>query len=295
MTENLIEKENKPALPVWARILLVIIAFIILTGIFQAIGLLISGFSFTEMSSIKDISQKQLLVLQSFGFIATVLIIYLFRKFIDKKSIESIGFSLKNRLADILAGFLIALIIIGGGSLILSVLNYTDFSFKGIDAGSLLLSLLIFIIVALNEEIFMRGYILNNLMSSMNKYLALIISAVIFSLMHAFNSGASLLPLINLVLAGIILGATYIFTQNLWFPISLHLFWNYFQGPVFGYSVSGQRTDSVFKTDLLGSTAINGGKFGFEGSIVCTIMLVIAIALILYFYNKNSLKQKDVL
>jgi hypothetical protein len=140
------------------------------------------------------------------------------------------------------------------------------------------------VIVALNEEILMRGYILNNLMDSMNKYWALLISATIFSVLHGMNPNISFLAIINIMLAGIILGSSYIFTRNLWFPISLHLFWNFFQGPVLGYSVSGMKIDSVFKVTLLGNTTVNGGQFGFEGSIVCTVLLIPAIILTMGYY-----------
>jgi membrane protease YdiL (CAAX protease family) len=292
MTEKILEKESKPVLPVWARIVLVIISYSILVGIFQIIGMLIAKIPLTGLSALKDISIKQQLILQLFGFLPLILIVYTFRKFIDKKSIKSIGFSLKNRFAEIVAGFIIALFIIGGGSLILYAFNYVEFLNIRIDIYSLLLGFLLFIIISLNEEIFFRGYILNNLMSSMNKYLALIISAIIFSLFHSLNFNLSLIAMINLLLAGIILGSTYIFTKNLWFPISLHLFWNFFQGPILGYSVSGQKSESVFTINLLGNSSINGGNFGFEGSIVCIIMLVLAIVMIMSYNIRNSLKQK---
>lgn len=293
MTEELIERENKPALPLWARIVLVLFSFLIATGIFQAVGMIITNVSFTDAVAMKDLSQEKMLFLQFSGLLATALTVFLFRKFIDKKSLVSMGFPIINRIIDIASGFLMALTVIGGGSLILIVLNYAEFSFAGINTASLLMSFLLFVIVAINEEVIMRGYILNNLMSSMNKYMALFISAVIFSLLHSLNFGISILPLINLVLAGLLLGSTYIFTQNLWFPISLHLFWNYFQGPVMGYSVSGEKIDSMLKINLMGSKTINGGEFGFEGSLICTIMLIISICLILFFYNRKALKEKN--
>jgi uncharacterized protein len=292
MTEEPLVKERKPALPVWARIVLVIVSFIILSGILQVIGMLIANVPFTNRNAIAELSAKQLLIMEFFGIISLIITIYIFRRFIDRQSIMSMGFSLKNRFKDILFGFIVALSIIGGGSLILYYLNYIDFLSARIDIYSLLLSFILFVMVALNEEILVRGYILNNLMSSMNKYWALLISATIFSLFHILNPHFSLLSMINIVLAGIILGSTYIFTKNLWFPISLHLFWNFFQGPILGYSVSSQKTESLLKVKLLGNSSINGGEFGFEGSMVCTIMLVVAIVFIINYYIKKNIKQQ---
>lgn len=291
MTDNM-ENEVKPALPVWARILLVIIAYIILTGVFQLLGAILLNIPFHEKMSILNMSLNQKVIINAFGLIPLALIIYIFRKFIDRRTIKSMGFSIKNRFMDIGAGFLIAALLFVGGSLILLILNSIGITFIRFDIYSFLLNLLLFIIVAFNEEIFMRGYILNNLMTSKNKYIALLISALIFSVLHALNPNISFLAFVNLMLAGIILGSTYIFTRNLWFPISLHLFWNFFQGPVLGYSVSGMKINSIFKVTLTGSNTINGGQFGFEGSLVCTVILIIAISLIMGYYLRffNRLK-----
>ena len=288
------ENQTKSALPLWARILLVLIAFIIFTGIFQFLGMLISGIPLNHQHSMRvAITQTQQIILSSIGLIPLALIIFTFRRFLDRRTLMSMGFSIKNRFKDISAGFLIALFLFVGGSLILILLNSIGITFIRFDLGSFLMSLLLFVVVALNEEILMRGYILNNLMDSMNKYWALLISAMIFSVLHGLNPNISFLAIINLMLAGIILGSSYIFTRNLWLPISLHLFWNFFQGPVLGYSVSGMKIDSIFKVTLFGNTFVNGGQFGFEGSIVCTILLIPAIILIMGYYMKYSNKLND--
>ena len=285
MTDEKKAVKKKLNLPIWARIVLFIISYLILSGIFQAIAAPLANINILDVDAVKNLNSEQLLLMQFVSFLALILLVFIFRKYIDKKSIKSLGFSIEHRLKDIVIGFIIALSIIGGGSLFLYVFNFVEFSNFQINIYSIIISLLLFIIVAFNEEILIRGYILNNLMSSMNKYIALIISTLIFTLFHALNFSFSLLPIINILLAGILLGSTYIFTKNLWFPISLHLFWNFFQGPIMGYSVSGQKTESMFKTTLFGDIRIHGGDFGFEGSIVCTIMLSIAIILIIKYYK----------
>jgi uncharacterized protein len=278
------KNETKPALPVWARIVLVIISFVIMTGIFQMLGMLILHISIHDRFASQPISLQQNVILSAMGLIPLALIIYTFRKFLDKQSISSMGFSLQKRTRDIVSGFLVAVILFIFGSIILVDIKAISLTYIGFDLSTFLLSLVLFTIVAFNEEILMRGYILNNLMGSTNKYLALLISAVIFSVLHGMNANISLLALVNLMLAGIILGSTYIFTKNLWFPISLHLFWNFFQGPVLGYSVSGMKISSIYKVTLTGSNTVNGGQFGFEGSLVCTVLLIIAISMIMGYY-----------
>ena len=281
-------KEKKTTLPVWARIVLFVIAFLILSTIFQVVGLLIAKIPLSEVANLMEMGPEVLLVLQIWSLVPLVFLIYVFRKYIDRESIVSLGFSIKKRGIDFGMGLLIALLLIGCGSLVLSFLGVAKFSFLKLDLGMLGISLLTFIVVAINEEIMIRGYILNNLLSVTNKYLALVISAVIFTAMHSFNSSLSLIPITNLFLAGILLGSTYIFTKNLWFPISLHLFWNFLQGPVLGYNVSGHETESVFTIKLSGNELLNGGGFGFEGSLVCTIMLVVVIGVVLFYYSRKT-------
>jgi hypothetical protein len=60
---------------------------------------------------------------------------------------------------------------------------------------------------------------------------------------------------------------------------------------VFGYHVSGQKIESVFAIKLSGSKLLNGGGFGFEGSLVCTILSVVIIAVILFYYLAKTNKQ----
>jgi len=288
MNETANKKNNNPGLPVWGKIILIIIAFIFLGGILQVIGALIAKIPLVQQSGFENLSMSQQLILQLSTFIALAIIVYLFRKFIDQKSIKSMGFSFRNKVPDILAGLTFALFIIGGGTLILYALGQLEFSNYQFNQETLLLTFLLFLLVSIQEEILFRGYILNNLLTTkMNKYLALVVSAILFALFHAFNANLSLAGMINLLLAGIILGSTYIFTQNLWFPLSLHLFWNFFQGPVLGYAVSGQNITSMTTIKLTGDKLMNGGSFGFEGSIVCTIMSVIAIGLILFYYHRK--------
>ena len=96
-------------------------------------------------------------------------------------------------------------------------------------------------------------------------------------IMHIGNPNMSAVPLFNLFLAGLLLGVYCIHKNNLWFPIGAHITWNYFQGPVLGFEVSGNDVDSIFIQSLDGSELITGGEFGFEGSIILTTFMIIGI------------------
>ena len=125
-------------------------------------------------------------------------------------------------------------------------------------------------------------------MISFNKYVALFVSSILFSSMHAFNPNIDLFAFTNLFLAGIVLGISYIHTKNLWFPIAMHLSWNLFQA-IFGFNVSGQKTYSLIEFSITENNIINGGDFGFEGSILSVIAMLVTIIGIEIYYRRQKL------
>lgn len=288
MTEEIAKSRIANAFLVVGKVVLFFIAYLVASIFFQGIGILVMQIPFTDPDAIKSLSTEQNLVVWGLTVIGMFLVVWIFRKAIDKKSIKSLGFSFQNGPRSLLYGLLFAVVIIGGGTLLLYATGHISLHQAGSGTESLGLSFLLFIMVALNEEIVMRGYVLNTLMGAMNKYLALGISALLFMAAHSFNPNVSFLGLTNIFLAGILLGASYIYTRNLWFPISLHLFWNFIQGPVLGYEVSGSTSKGVFKVVDTGNELINGGSFGFEGSLICTLLIIPAIVLVVWYQQRRT-------
>jgi hypothetical protein len=126
-------------------------------------------------------------------------------------------------------------------------------------------------------------------MYSFNKYFALFLSSVLFSLMHGANPNMDWFSFLNLFLAGILLGVSYIYTKNLWFPIALHFSWNFFQ-TLFGFNVSGQDFYSLIEFRISEKNILNGGNFGFEGSILSIIVQVILILTVIIYYQNKKIK-----
>src|SRR5690606_38179680 len=99
---------------------------------------------------------------------------------------------------------------------------------------------------AIFEEILLRGIIFRILEEKLGSYIALFISALIFGALHLANPNSSITAAVGLAIqAGLLLGAAYIYTRNLWFPIAIHFAWNFTQSAVFGANVSG---GSISKT-----------------------------------------------
>ena len=285
------ETENIDKSQGWKNILNIIIPYLFVVGIFKFIGAYFAGI---DIVSYKDIQEttKQLFILTFFSLVGTFVMVWLFRKYIDKKTFTSLGFDKSFLAKDIIVGLAFGFIImlLGFTCLLLTQqINFLSIQFKPIE---FILSIGVFIFIAISEELFLRGYILNNLMTSFNKSIALLISSLIFSLLHAANPNFNLLGLISLFIAGLLFGLTYIYTRSLWFPIAIHFSWNFFQGTVFGFNVSGKDTYSLIVTKNNTQNIWNGGNFGFEGSVISIILQLVAIGIAFMIFKNRVTTDK---
>ena len=266
------------------RVLLLIFPYVIIVGIFQIIGYIIAGISFEE--------ELQLTTTQSFiisiaTLLGTLTVLYPFMRFVEKRKFKELGLKIKDRGFDLLAGVIIGLVVMATGFFMLIVLNEINIQNFNLDLEEVLLSIGVFMAVSISEELLCKGYIQRNLMYSFNNYIALIVSSLLFALAHSFNPNLSWIALAGLFGAGILLGLSYIYTKNLWFPISLHFSWNLFQAN-FGFNVSGQEFYSIVEFNIAEENILNGGKFGFEASIFSLILQIALILLFFRYYQKRK-------
>jgi membrane protease YdiL (CAAX protease family) len=150
-------------------------------------------------------------------------------------------------------------------------------SMPGLPFGvAILSSLILFVAVGVGEELVSRGYHLKNMAEGLSfvgprgaVIVALLLSSVIFGLMHAPNPNATVISTFNLFLAGLFLALGYILTGELAIPIGLHITWNFFQGNVFGFPVSGLDAGATFVAiEQGGPPLITGGAFGPEAGLL---------------------------
>ncbi len=269
----------------WSRILLFMFPYLLIAGIFQLLGLAVAGNSIDDPLS--SISSKEHLISSFFDLLGTFLVLWIFMKYLDKEKFVQLGFHIKGRLADFGTGTLVGFITMFSGFLILMGIGEISYSGVNFDISELLISILFFLVIAVVEETLVRGYVLKNLMLSTNKYVALIISSVIFSLMHGANPNMSLFSFIDLFFAGMILGVSYLYTRNLWFPIGLHFGWNLFQTH-FGFNVSGLDVYSLIEINYTSANLFNGGEFGFEGSVFSVAAQLLIFAGVVNYYHRPS-------
>ena len=282
------ETENIDKSQGWKNILKIIIPYFLCVGLFVFIAFYLVGLDIANYKIIEETTEQRFII-TFFSLLGTWAVVWFFRKYIDHKTFTSLGFNKTLLIKDIFLGlaFGFVIMLIGFTCLLFTKqIIFLNIQFKPIE---LMLSVGIFIFVAISEELFLRGYVLNNLLVSFNKYIALLISSLLFSLMHGANPNFSLIPFIGLFIAGLFFGLSYIFTRSLWFPIALHFSWNFFQGTIFGFNVSGKDTYSLLATKNNSLNVWNGGDFGFEGSILSIILQIIAIGIVFIIF-KNRLK-----
>lgn len=273
-------------LPTWLKLCLFLITWFFFLVAFEILNMLIVPETLELNPKIYTFPIR--VISHSFQFLGTLLSIWLFTRFVDKIPFKSLGFHLKNRWKDIFFGIFLGFFVMAFGYFLLKSVNEINFKSYNIHSEAIIYSIIFFLLVSLMEEILCRGYILNRLLETNNKYIALTISSVIFTALHAFNPNMAFVPILNLFLAGILLGITYIYTKNLWFPIALHFSWNFFQGPIFGFEVSGQKFYAMIQQTRTEDNLLNGGNFGFEGSVLATFIILLFIFLIWRYYENKS-------
>lgn len=141
------------------------------------------------------------------------------------------------------------------------------------------------------EELVSRGYQLTNLAEGLNGtavgprgaiVLAWVLSSSVFAALHLFNPNAGTLSTFNIFLAGMMLGSGYVVTGQLAIPIGLHTSWNFFQGNVFGFPVSGLdlANASFLSTRQTGPDLLTGGPFGPEAGLLAPAAMAVGVLLI---------------
>lgn len=154
------------------------------------------------------------------------------------------------------------------------------------DTVSVVKSLFQFLVVGVGEEVLFRGIVFRMLDERWGTLLALIVSSLLFGFLHITNDNATVWSSIAITMeAGLLLGAAYKWSGTLWLPIGIHWAWNFFQGPVFGFKVSGHETYSLIKPVTDGPVWLTGGDFGAEAS-VPAVILGLAVT-ILFFYTPS--------
>jgi len=152
--------------------------------------------------------------------------------------------------------------------------------------------LYLFLIGSIMEELLHRGFIFQRLIDGIGIWGAQLLIAAIFAFGHSGNPGmegiTEIISLTDLVLGSLIFGFAYIKTKSLALPIGLHLGWNWAQGSIFGFAVSGYEKPGWFKPIFNNAEQwLTGGEFGPEASVFSLIISTITLY-IMYTWKGNN-------
>ena len=182
-------------------------------------------------------------------------------------------------LGAVPVSLLMGLAVIGGyGSVSsggMNVENFVSMLLPMLTAGFLL---------AAWEEFVLRGYLLRQLSLGFNPAAAVVITGLLFGLMHSGNPGANWQGLLYTAIGGILMGWLVLRSGSLWLLIGYHFGWNATASGLFGLELSGfEEKGSIFHSTVSGADWLTGGSYGFEASLPAVIfeVLVLSTALLL--------------
>jgi len=227
-------------------------------------------------------SNSAFLLSTLFATVITTVLVIIYCRFIEKRSLGSMGFVKKKSVSDYLIGIVIGFSIY---ALALAINFFTgSVEYNGMvmtgGIGLILLFALGFFFQGMSEEVVLRGYFMSSLSIKSTVIVAVITNSVVFGLLHAGNPGVTVFALINIALFGVFMSVYMLKTGSIWGVCAIHSVWNFVQGNIFGGYVSGLNPNStVFSfTPVEGKELWSGGSFGFEGGLAVTIILAVAIA-----------------
>ena len=227
--------------------------------------------------------------------------IFLARLFLDRRSIASMGLRLDRRVwKDILAGIGITFIMMALVFAAMSAAGWLTFEGFAWEAepiqqvlGGTFGFLGIFILVGWNEELLSRGYHLQTLASGANLFWGVLLSSAVFGALHLGNPNATWVSAAGIFFAGLFLAYGYLRTGQLWLSISLHIGWNFFEGVVFGFPVSGLDIYPLTRIQVQGPGMWTGGAFGPEAGLVILPALLTGAGLIFWHTRNRRAKGPD--
>lgn len=270
----------------------------ILTGIIIGVIFSIKGdssflinFNLESTAQFELISNITTLISNSLFILACIIMWKLF----EKKKIAYMGItSIRKNYKELIIGLILGAITMSLVSIIIITIGNVKLTNPISEPQisiSLIYGLIVFIFVGFGEEILSRGYIMSVLKQSRNKWIILIISALIFAALHLGNKGMGLLSFINLFLVGILFAYMFMKSKNIWMAIGYHITWNYFQGYIWGFGVSGSSVNGLYKVENITNNIINGGEFGPEGGIIVTVITCLTFVFIYWFYKDKKIDE----
>ncbi|WP_396189277.1 lysostaphin resistance A-like protein [Flavobacterium sp.] len=275
------DSQIKTKLLIFRKILISIVIWIVFLLLFS----ILLGFFFKDAS----------LLAPQFAFIMTSLfLIYL----IDKKDYKSIGINDKNCINNAFYGIIGGVLITFLSVILMIFFADSIISNRDFNLSLIVYQMILFLLVAIGEELYFRGYILQIFDNLNNPNWSLFISTIFFALIHLLNPNSLSKPflflsieIVNIFLLGFLFAIARFKSGGLIMPIALHFSINFIQSSIFGFVNGGKKMDSLFNIEVHRNSILNGSGYGLESSLILTI---ISISTIYFLKNKNYKYEKNI-
>lgn len=207
------------------------------------IGFLVEFFSpGNGIASIQEFFYHYLLYYELFSFVIILFLFIFWVKVIEKNALSSLGFVKRNWLKYLVWGIMISLVQMGVIALVYQVSGIGSFVLNELSLEPILFILGLFpfwLLQGGTEEVATRGWLLNRIAARTNLPLAIAISSSLFGILHMGNAGVTFLSVLNIILDGVLAALLFIYTDSIWLVVAQHGTWNYVQGNLLGFQVSG--------------------------------------------------------
>ena len=259
------------------------------------IGVLVDFFSPGNGTvSIQEFFYHYFLYYELFSFVIILFLFMFWVKFIEKNDLSSLGFVKSNWLKYLAWGVMISLVQMGVIALIYQGSGIGTFELNELSLEPILFILGLFpfwLLQGGTEEVATRGWLLTRIAARTNLPLAIAISSSLFGILHMGNAGVTFLSVLNIILDGVLAGLLFIYTDSIWLVVAQHGTWNYVQGNLLGFQVSGTGADASIFSFTMGDGPdwLTGGAFGAEGSIITTLVLLVSLVIV---YRLGERKEK---
>jgi membrane protease YdiL (CAAX protease family) len=226
------------------------------------------------------------------GVVALLVAILGIERLFAGRGPASIGFDPRVAPRDLALGVILGAILFCAVVLVLALSGAYRITAVHVSGDDLGLAVLVFGAGAAAEELLFRGALFRLIEEWAGTWVALVVSAVFFGLAHAMNPGAGVLSSAAIAIeAGVLLGAAFVVTRNLWLPIGLHFAWNLCEGPIFGAQISGMSFPlrDALSAHIVGPAWLTGGAFGPEAGVPAVVVGAIAAGALLTYAKWRAL------
>lgn len=248
--------------------------------------------------SVQEFFYHYILYYELFSFVFILILFIFWVKVIEKNPLSSLGFVKRNWLKYLGWGILLSLLQMGVIALVYQVSGIGSFELNELSLEPILFILGFFpfwLLQGGTEEVATRGWLLTRIAAKANLPLAIAISSSLFGILHLGNAGVTFLSLLNIILDGVLAALLFIYTDSIWLVVAQHGTWNYVQGNLLGFQVSGTGADASIFSFTMGSGPdwLTGGAFGAEGSIITTLVLLLSLVIVYRLGERNERVVKE--